>query len=76
MTVEYLSPQAALTLLEQGAILIDIRDTDEYAREHIPVARSFPLSSIEKGQRLQASAGNIVIFHCDWLPPQHLQRSK
>ncbi len=64
MTVEYLSPQAALTLLEQGAILIDIRDTDEYAREHIPVARSFPLASIEKGQRLQASAGNIVIFHC------------
>ena len=64
MTVEYLSPQAALTLIEQGATLIDIRDADEYVREHIPMARPFPLSAIEKGQTLPSSDGGVVIFHC------------
>ena len=64
MTVEEISPQAALALIEQGATLVDIRDADEYARAHIPAARLLPLGSIEQGATLTASADAVVIFHC------------
>jgi rhodanese-related sulfurtransferase len=39
-----ISPQQANALIAEGAKLIDIRDADEYAREHIP-ARSVPLDT-------------------------------
>ncbi|VDZ86792.1 rhodanese family protein [Kluyvera intermedia] len=64
MTAENVSPKAALALVEQGATLIDIRDADEYAREHIPAARLFPLSAMEQGATLQATVDSVVIFHC------------
>ena len=64
MTVEHISPAAALALIEQGASLIDIRDADEYAREHIPAARLLPLAALEQGATLQAGADDVVIFHC------------
>ena len=55
MTVEEITPQAALALIEQGAMLVDIRDPDEYAREHIPAARLLPLGKIEQGVTLTAN---------------------
>jgi len=64
MTAENISPTTALALIEQGARLIDIRDADEYAREHIPAAQLFPLASLEQGTTLQATANDVVIFHC------------
>ncbi|MFV0264033.1 MAG: rhodanese family protein [Kluyvera sp.] len=64
MTAESLSPEEVLALTEQGALLIDIRDADEYAREHIPAARLFPLSAIEQGATLKANADTVVIYHC------------
>ena len=64
MTVEHISPAAALALIEQGASLIDIRDADEYAREHIPAARLLPLAALEQGAMLQAGADDVVNFHC------------
>lgn len=64
MTVEHISPAAALALIEQGASLIDIRDADEYAREHIPAAQLLPLAALEQGATLQAGADEVVIFHC------------
>ena len=64
MTVEHISPAAALALIEQGASLSDIRDADEYAREHIPAARLLPLAALEQGATLQAGADDVVIFHC------------
>ena len=48
MTVEHISPTAAQALIEQGASLIDIRDADEYAREHIPAAQLWPLAALVK----------------------------
>lgn len=40
MSLPLISPQQANALVAEGAKLIDIRDPDEYAREHIPAARS------------------------------------
>lgn len=50
--------------MPSGARLIDIRDVDEYAREHIPDAELVPLATLTSGAPLNARAGETVIFHC------------
>ena len=62
MSLPLISPQQANALVAEGAKLIDIRDPDEYAREHIPAARSVPLDTLPGG--LETPAGETVIFHC------------
>ncbi|MGG5836410.1 rhodanese family protein [Huaxiibacter chinensis] len=62
MSLPLISPQHASTRITDGAKLIDIRDADEYAREHIPGAHSVPLDTLPGA--LQAHAGETLIFHC------------
>ncbi|KKI44181.1 membrane protein [Obesumbacterium proteus] len=64
MTPESISPQEAKRLIDQGAVLIDIRDPGEYLREHIPNALSLPLTDITAGKKLDGIKGQPVIFHC------------
>jgi len=63
MSLKSISPQAARQLLEQGAVLVDIRAADEYAREHIAGARHMPVDQLGGGQRPFAEA-SAVIYHC------------
>lgn len=59
MTVKTIAPHAAADLLKGGARLIDIRGTDEHARERIGAAQNVPLDA------LTAIPGNTpLIFHC------------
>ena len=46
MSLPLLSPREANARIADGAKLIDIRDADEYAREHIPAAQSVPLNTL------------------------------
>ena len=62
MSLPLLSPREANARIADGAKLIDIRDADEYAREHIPAAQSVPLDTLPGG--LKTQAGETVIFHC------------
>ncbi len=65
MTIATLTPaEARGRRLPSGARLIDIRDADEYAREHIPDAELVPLATLTSGAPLNARAGETVIFHC------------
>ncbi|ROR15305.1 rhodanese family protein [Erwinia sp. JUb26] len=64
MTPQSVSPQEAKKLIDQGAMLIDIRDRSEFLREHIPNAHSFPLSDITAGKSIEAADQQPVIFHC------------
>lgn len=64
MTPESISPSEARKLVEQGAVLIDIRDHADYLREHIPGARSVPLTGITAGKTVGVTAQQPVIFHC------------
>lgn len=64
MTIANLTPAEAQAQIAQGARLIDIRDADEYAREHIPDAELVPLATLTSGAPLNARAGETVIFHC------------
>ncbi|KFX06995.1 membrane protein [Pectobacterium betavasculorum] len=60
-----ISPAQARKLLDEGAILIDIRKPEEFAREHIAQARLHPLNS-SNGYFLPEEGweGKMVIFHC------------
>jgi rhodanese-related sulfurtransferase len=63
MTLQTISPERARALIDAGAVLVDIREPDEYAREHIPQARLQPVSSLHHGA-IQTSGDTPVIFHC------------
>ena len=62
MSLPHISPAKAKALIDQGAILVDIRDMDEHARERIPQAHNMPLAklcdnSVGKDQ-------TAIVFHC------------
>lgn len=58
------SPKDAAQRIEAGqAVLIDVRDRDEFRREHITTARSHPLTDLTE-QGLDVPAGQSVIFMC------------
>ena len=64
MTIATLSPAEARDLIGRGARLIDIRDADEYAREHIPGAELMPLATLTNGSALRANPEETIVFHC------------
>ena len=58
-----ISPTRAAELMRKGAVLIDIREADEHARERIPGARHHALSRIDA--RTSIGAGDqVLVFHC------------
>ena len=61
-----IKPTEAKRRLDDGsAILIDIRDPNEFAREHIRGARLVPLNSLDTHDFDQDRArGKAAIFHC------------
>ncbi|MDF2973979.1 MAG: hypothetical protein K0R61_4429, partial [Microvirga sp.] len=63
MSLATLSPTEARRLLDQGALLVDIREADEHARENISGARLAPLSRLDQTD-LAIPEGQPVIFHC------------
>lgn len=63
MSLKTISPAEARRLVDEGAVLVDIRDSDEHAREHIPGARHLPLSEIKPG-RPELENPRAVIYHC------------
>ena len=63
MTLRTVTPENARNLLDQGAILVDIRESDEHARERIANARHLPLSKLDQ-RDVPLHDGKPVIFHC------------
>jgi len=63
MSLPTITPSEARRLLERGAVLIDIREADEHAREKIPGARHLPLSRLDAADAV-VPPGKPVIFHC------------
>jgi rhodanese-related sulfurtransferase len=63
MTLSTISPANAKHLTDEGAILVDIREADEHARERIPGARHLALSMFDKAGPVE-HGGKPVIFHC------------
>lgn len=60
--MQTITANQAKTLLDQGALLIDIRDPAEYARQRIADSVNLPLAQLPG--LLPQVAGKAVIFHC------------
>jgi rhodanese-related sulfurtransferase len=63
MSLPTIKPAEARRLLDDGAVLFDIREPDEHAREKIPGARPLPLSRLDATD-LSVPHGAPVLFHC------------
>ncbi|MCQ4165403.1 rhodanese family protein [Tahibacter harae] len=61
MSPKTVSVHEAQQLLQRGALLVDIRAADEYAREHIAQARHMPMETLAGGGSVPAE---VAIFHC------------
>jgi rhodanese-related sulfurtransferase len=60
-----LTPAAAKALVDAGeAILVDIREPHEHARENIAGAALAPLSRLGDDDVEAGARGKLVIFHC------------
>ncbi len=59
------SPESLASALEQGAIVIDVRNADEYARGHYPGALNIPLEKLSDSlPALDARRDQPVIVYC------------
>src|SRR5690606_28810716 len=56
-------PHEAARLVREGAVLVDIREADEHARERIAGARHYSLSKIDAESPVRAGK-DVLIFHC------------
>ena len=61
--LQVISPARAAQLVREGAVLIDIREADEHARERIPGARHHALSRIDADSPARAG-DDVLVFHC------------
>jgi rhodanese-related sulfurtransferase len=59
-----ISPKDAKSLIDQGAVLIDIREGDERVRAQIAGSAHMPLSKLDQIASAPAAKGQVVVFHC------------
>src|SRR5471032_3518281 len=61
--LQTVSPERAAELVRAGAVLVDVREADEHARERIPGARHHALTRIDRESPAR-SGDDVLIFHC------------
>jgi rhodanese-related sulfurtransferase len=61
--IETVPPERAVRMMQDGAVLIDIRESNEHASENIPGARHHALSQIDAAHPAR-EGGTVLIFHC------------
>ncbi|MDJ1006212.1 MAG: rhodanese-like domain-containing protein [Paracoccaceae bacterium] len=64
MTLKKIDPKTAHAMLKSGeAVLIDVREPDEWIKEHVPEAHLVPLSGFNPGD-FPKDHDKIAVFHC------------
>lgn len=64
MTLKTIDAKTAHDWMGQGrAVLIDVRETDEYIKEHVPGAHLVPLSGFN-AEDFPKEHDKIAVFHC------------
>jgi rhodanese-related sulfurtransferase len=58
-----ISPERAAALMRDGAVLVDIRERDEHARERIAGSRLHAVSMLDS-EHPARDGDSILIFHC------------
>lgn len=65
-TAAAVSPQELIRLMNQGALVLDIRPPGEFAAGHISGARPLPTTELERaGETLKKHKAKPVIVYCD-----------
>jgi rhodanese-related sulfurtransferase len=59
---EHVHPKDAAQLIEQGATLLDVREHHEFHAGHVPGARHFPLSSLNKKIHQLPKEGTLLVI--------------
>lgn len=63
--VNDLSEEKAGRLLEEGAVLVDVRTEEEYQAVHLKRAINIPLSEISTGiGRIAPERNRVILLHC------------
>lgn len=62
--MQTISAKEAQEKVAAGAILVDIRGRDEFAREYIEGAINLPADSFDTADKSAINAAKVVIFHC------------
>jgi rhodanese-related sulfurtransferase len=62
-TLKTISPAEAAALMRDGAVLVDVREADEYARERIPGARHHALARLD-AENPARPGDDVLVFHC------------
>lgn len=63
MTKSIAAHDAERLMRDHGAVLVDVREPDEHARERIPGSRNLPLSRLDTAGAV-APVGRPVVFFC------------
>jgi rhodanese-related sulfurtransferase len=61
--LQTITPERAAELMRDGAVMIDIREANEHARERIPGARHHALSRLDAEHPAQPG-DEVLVFHC------------
>lgn len=61
MSLPHINAKQAKKLVDDGAVLIDIREVNEHAAENIPGAENRPLTRMA-GTRINSAP--VIVFHC------------
>lgn len=60
------TPAGAVTLINAGALVLDVRDAAQFDQGHILNARNLPLSDLDNGiEKLKKKSDKILITCCD-----------
>ena len=60
---EVSAPELNAMLADNAALVIDVREVDEFAAGHIPGAINMPLSTFQ-ASKLPDSAGKTIVLNC------------
>ena len=63
--LSFISPEAARKLLQQGALVVDVREAGEYRGRHLPQAVNIPLGELRGSVPQHVPDKNqVLLLHC------------
>jgi phage shock protein E len=62
--ITQVSPDEALNLVNEGAVLLDVREEEEFAQSHLPGATNVARDSLEKITEIVPDKSTQIVCYC------------